>query len=391
MQTDNQTTENTTKNYLQATVGVYPLTPLSVSLYHHYNVERIICKKNGLSHGVLKEKPVLKINSDDEIIEHDINNKFNNGLLECLENKQLPAALLCAPLYNHIDDFVDELIEITLFLSEKELLKGYTNLKRFYFPTIILISGGIVYDEITYKLTTKLKENDIAELIVNNIISKIVRASSTLDAYKDHDIYYPDTKGPIKIALPKFPLFSQVVDILNNKEFKFSIITNPHRIEFDKAMVNIATNSAAIDLSLDKLNHKLRTINIKEAISPNRQANKEFIDNLQKAVFNIGQKAGAFSETETFEKVWLPRKEQLLKEKSFHISASLYNFKNMIKNNNLPEGHLPSEHALIYPLKCYAQHFELAEEFLVLDELENNLLEDVKFAKDNSNRIVFTF
>lgn len=274
---------------------------------------------------------------------------------------------------------------------EKDLLKKHASLKRFYFPTIILVSNGIIYDEIVYNLKSKLKEAEISDIIANNITSKIVRASISVDTYKENNVYFPDQKSPLKIALPKFPLFSQVVDILNKNDFSFSVNTNPHRVEFEKAMINIATNTVALAFTLDKTNYKLRKINIKEALSPTRQEHASFVIDIQKAVFEIGKKAGAFTEIEVFEKVWQPRKEQLIKDKGFEISSSLHNFKSAIKSNKLPEKHFTSEYALTYPLKCYAQHYELFDEILLLEELDKMLTSNLEFAKKNHQKIIFTF
>jgi len=391
MHPENQTTSNPSKDIIQQTVGIYPLTPLNISFYHHYNIERVICKKDGLSYSALKDNPILKISVNDEIIEHNIANNFDNGLVESLENKTLPAVLLCAPPYNHIDNLLDEIRDIALNLIDKELLKGHSTLKRIYFPTFILISNGIIYDEVIYNLKTKLQKAEIPESIINNIADKIVRASVMQDAYKDNDTYFPDQKGSLKIALPKFPLFSQVVDILNSNEFKFSVNTNPHRVEFEKALVNIATNTIALIFALDKANYKLRKINIKEALSPANYAHKTLVDELQKAIFEIGKRAGAFPETEVFEKAWLPRKEQLIKDKGYQVSSSLQCFKTMIKNNTLPEKYFLSEYSLTYPLACYAKHYELFDEILLLEELDKMLVQTLEFAHKYSDKIIFTF
>lgn len=386
-----ETLTRTPKNIIQQSVGIYPVTSLGISFFYYCTVDLLICRKNGLTSKLFAEKPLIKINDNETVKEIDISEIYVNGMIDAIDKKVLPAVIICTPQYHYLENLIDEVTETALLLHKKELLRGHTNLKFFYFPTIILASNGIIFDEATYNIKSKLEKAGMPEIIINNIISKIVRASVMQGSYRDGSIYYPHQKGLIKIALPKFPLFSQIVDLLNTKQFTFSVHTNPHRIEFEKAMVNIATNAIAMVFALDKQNCRLTKINIQEALAPIDATHSRFVKEVQTAIFEIGKRAGAFSATDTFEKVWLPRKEQILKHDREHISSSLNCFKNMIKTREFPEGLPSAEYALTYPLKCFARHYELADEFILIEELESMLLNNLEFAKKHANKITVTF
>jgi len=387
MQTSFQESNRSTRDIIQETIGIYPVTSLGISFYYHCTVDLLICRKDGVTSQLFANDPTLNIQTKDELKQIDISGQFVNGMIQAFNEKRLPSTILCTPPYCFIEDLTNELAEISALLMSEGLLKGHANLKRFYFPTVILASNGIIYDEIIYNLHSKLEKLKIPELIIKNICSKIVRGSIMQGAYREDNIYLPHTKGLIKIALPKFPLFSTVVDLLNSKEFTFSIHTNPHRIEFEKAMVNIATNTIAMLFALDKQNLKLNRIVIKNALSPENSTHSTLVREVQIAIFEIGKKAGAFSQSDTFEKVWGPRKEQILKHDSSHTSSSLYCYKNMIKTQTFPDGIPDAENALLYPLKCFAKHYQLFDEVLLIEEIERMLLRDLEFARKNAGKI----
>ena len=391
MSTEMQVNNKHVKDVIQATIGIYPVTSLGVSFYHYCGIDLLICRKNGVTSQLFANEPILNIKDNDHLKKIHIENGFTNGMVDALNKKVLPTAIICTPPYDFIDDMVNELTDVAVELMERDLLKSYTNLKRFYFPTIILASNGIIYDEVVYSLQTSLQKRNIPELIIKNIYSKIVRASIMQGAYRNNNIYFPHKKGLIKIALPKFPLFSQVVDLLNSHKFTFSIHTNPHRIEFEKAMVNIATNAIALVFALDQKDYKLKAIDIKKALAPDNATHATFVKEVQLAIFEIGKKAGAFSEIDTFEKVWYPRKEQILKHDSPHITSSLHYFKNMIQTRDFPDGLPPTEYALTYPLKCFAKHYQLHDEVILLEELEKMISSNINFARKHAKDILITF
>ncbi len=391
MSTEIQLDNKHIKDVIQATVGIYPVTSLGVSFYHHCGIDLLICRKGGVTSQLFADNPILNITDNDHIKKIPIEDNFTNGMVDALNKKKLPTAIICTPPYEFIEDMVSELTDVAVELMERDLLNSYANLKRFYFPTIILASNGIIYDEVMYSLQTSLQKKDFPELVIKNICSKIVRASVMQGAYRNNNVYFPHKKGLIKIALPKFPLFSQIVDLLNSNGFTFSIHTNPHRIEFEKAMVNIATNAIAIVFALDQKDYKLKAIDIKKALAPDDAIHATFVKEVQLAIFKIGKKAGAFSEADTFEKVWYPRKEQILKHDSPHITSSLHYFKNMIQTGEFPDGLPPTEYALTYPLKCFAKHYQLHDEVILFEELEKMISSNMDFARKHAKDILVTF
>lgn len=391
MQTNTNKIIDRSRDIIQPTTGIYPLTSLGISFLYHCDVDLLICRKNGRTSEILAETPELNINTNNNELSLNVADKYTNGMMEALDKKILPSVILCTPAYEHLHDLINELIEIALELSKRDLLKVYGRLNRFYFPTIMLASNGIIYDEVIYNIQTKLKEKNLNENIIINICSKIIRATIMQGAYRENNLYHPNKKGLIKIAVPRYDLFMPVVELLNDKKFTFSIHTNPYKIEFEKAIINIASNSVALIYSLDKKNYTLNKIDMRKALSPDDPIQAQFVKELQTAIFEIGKKVGAFSESESFEKIWFPRKEQILKHDSDHISSSLYCFKNMIETGTFPEGLPSKERGLIYPLKCFASHFKLNKSVALFEELEEMIIKNIKFAQKHSKDIILTF
>jgi hypothetical protein len=379
------------RNIIQQTTGIYPLTATGISLYYHSKIDTIICRKGGVTSNLLTEKPEIKLFDGYGLKTINLSECYTCGILEAAHKKVLPAVIICTPGYEHLHDLINELADVALELSGLDLLKHYAKLSRFYFPTIILASNGIIYDETIYHLQLKLQERGINEGITRNICSKVVRASLMQGARREGSNYYPHKKGLIKIAVPRYELFMPVVELLNSKSITFSVHTNPRRIEFEKAIVNIATNSIAMVFALDKKEFRLRRINLEEALSPKDATHNRFVKELQHAVFEIGKCAGAFSASESFEKVWLPRKEQILKHDSEHISSSLHCFRNMIQTRNFPEKLPAKEHALIHPLKGFAQHYNLNNYVLLLAELEQLIINNIHFVRQNADKMTAGF
>lgn len=391
MLTNTQLHNNTSNNIIQTVTGIYPVTSLGISFYYYCSVDLLICRKDGTTSQLFSQEPVLNIQNNQELKQINISGKFTNGMVEALNKNMLPSVILCTPCYEFLNDFINELTDLASELMERDLLKAYARLNRFRFPTIILASNGIIYDEVIYNLQANLKKRKIPDEIITNICNKITRASVMQGAYREDNLYFPHNKGLLKIAIPKHELFSQVVEPLNDKGFLFSIHTNPHKIEFEKAMVNIATNAVAMVFALEKKDPKLNKIDLENALSPIDATHSRFVKELQTAIFEIGKRAGAFAQSETFDRVWLPRKEQILKHDSKHISSSLYAFRHMIKTKVFPDKLPPAEQALIYPLKCFARHYQLSKELALFEELEQMILNNITFARKHAKFITINF
>lgn len=391
MQTNTQSETTSNSNPLQATIGIYPVTSLGMSFYHYCKVDLLICRKNGITAGLFTETPEINIDTNDGIQTYNIKNHVTNGMLEAYNKGVLPQAILCTPHYQHLTNLTDELTELAIALKDDKKLLSVSNLNRFSFPTIILGSNGIIYDETIYSLQTKLQAAGLSDILVRNICNKVIRASIMQGAHREKNTYFHQKKGLLKLAVPKSPMFSQVMGLLNQKDFTFSIHKSPHRIEFEKAMVNIASNSIALIFALDQKNYKYRKVTMAEALAPENATHATFVNEVQKAIFTIGQKAGAFSEAETFETVWLPRKQQILKHDSNHASSSLYCFREMLITKTFSDELPTSEQGLVYPLKCFARHYQLYHEIVLMEELERMLYSNLAFARKYADEISVTF
>jgi len=371
--------------------GIYPVTSAGVSLYFFSHIDLIICRKNGTTSDLFARKPFLNISYGNQSEQFNIENNFTNGMLDAVDKNMLPSVILASPCYGFLNNFVEEIIEITIKLNDLELLKPYHPLNMFYFPIIILLSNGIIYEETLNKLKHGFLYSNLPEKIINKVCDKILRGSILQGAFREEDLYYPYKKEAIKIALTKPELFEQIMQILNMNNFNISIQKNPKRIELENAMVNIATNAAALAFALDKNSYKLKRIDFQQALVPKNIEQSEFINELQRAVFVIGKKYNAFSESDQFETLWLPKKEQLLKRDNRYISNSLYSLKKMIRYNNFPDRLPTEEKSIIYPLKRIAQENNLLKELYLLEKLEKEILETINFAKNNVRNISFCF
>lgn len=382
---------NNKSTFIQETIGVYPATSIGVSFYYYNDLSVIICRKDGITSKIFSEEPYLNIVNDNFHYKIDISGRFFNGMLDAINKKMLPSVIIATPCYEFLNDLIDDLTMLSCCLMELEQLRPVSRLQLFNFPTIILASNGIIYDEVINNLAISLQKAGIPEKILSNICSKIIRASVMQAAYRENNVYYTHKKGFIKIAVPKFALFSQVVELLNAKGLIFSVYTNPYKVEFEKAIVNIATNAVAIVFALDKKNQVLNKIDLQNALSPMDTTQATFVKELQEAIFTIGQKTGAFSQSETFEKIWLPRKDQILKNDGTHISSSLRLFARMIKENNIPDKLPSAEQSLIKPLKAYARHYQMTKELALLQELEQMIISNVTFVRKFSKDVEVTF
>jgi hypothetical protein len=376
---------------LKPIIGIYPVTSIGVSFYHHSNIELFICRKDGITSKMFKEKPQITISENKVLKEIDISGLFTNGIVEALENNRLPAVILSTPCHEFTSDLIIELTNLAVELMKRNLLKIHMPLSRFCFPAVILASNGIIYDETIYNLKKSLKQNNIPDDIIERIVTKIVRASIMQGGYRDDNIYYPHKKGLLKIAVPKYDLFKPVVELLNAKNLIFSISTNPHKVEFEKALVNIATNTIAVAFALDKHKGIFSKINIGQAIAPSDPTHARFVREVQTAVFEVGKQLGAFNKSEDFERSWQARKEQILKHDSEHTSSSLYVFRNMIKEGDISTILPSAEYALIYPLKSFATYFQMPNEFDLFKELEDMILSNLAFLQKNHKKVTMDF
>lgn len=372
---------------LQPTIGVYPLTALGVSFFHHGNASLLICKKDSATAEMLHNKPFLKIHAQGGLKEPYIEGQFTNGIVDAYEQAQLPALLLCTPKYDALSALFDELADLAKHLLDQGCLNAMEGFQGLAFPVVILASNGIIYDEALYLFAKKLEERGIPGILVSLLKEKLLRASVMQGAYRDHDLYYPLKKGLLKLAVPNYGLFKDVIDLISDKGLNVSIQKNIYRVEFEKAMVNIAANTTAMVFALDKFGYNLRKIEMKEALEPTNIPYARFVRELQEAILTVGKNVGAYTETDTLEKVWHPRKEQIIKHDSHHVSSSLRTFRKMILQRSVPKEIPPDEKALIYPLKGFSKYYSLEKEYALFEELERMLQNNLTFARLDASRI----
>lgn len=377
---------------IPGTVGILPSGALGVALFYHLtqqwtrmtNDVVFIERRGSSSAQALRERGAILIATSTGIASIPTDVVLKPDLIGCYDSAELPEVILICPNPDQLLSVITTSIELVIRLYEADQLFH----DPLPFPNLVFCSNGIYFQRFRQIFIEKLEEatllgrlpdlwTDTMPQLVSRFLRGVTIQTGVRDGSGEHTLYRPGPRGLTRIAGGTRATQQRCCQLLTEKGgwFEPGGDRTPTRLEFDKAIVNLACNLLGQIYAIDNTG-QFRLLTVGDiAIA----AHQERIRELAHHVFTVGQSVNAYLSTEEFDTIYR-QLIQVCADHADHIPSSL-----QWVDVNLQQGRLkaeipPTEGWLIEPMIRYAKASDLSETVDYFEALKHELVQKLEQA-----------
>ncbi|HMC27098.1 MAG TPA: hypothetical protein VKM56_04810 [Verrucomicrobiae bacterium] len=373
---------------IKGSVGITPTGALGVSLFYHLTqqLQKIdgrvffLERQGSPSCATLRQKGELLI-ADARTVHHlPTQSLFKPNLLASFEATSLPEVLLVCPNPDQLLGVISEYVA----LMEAAYEAG--ELETLPLPVVVLCSNGIYFQRIRQIYIEKIEEAtllgrlpDLWPDLMPRIVGRLLRGVTIQTAVREGSgpgtIYRPGPRGITRIAGGDAISRERACALLAGLGgwFELAAHSSATRLEFDKAMVNLASNLLGQLYAIDDSGN-FTLLRINQIIVPEHEPE---IRNLCLHVFAVGRAVRAYEATDEFDALF-ERLKLTLQPHASHTPSSLQWIALRLRTGSLDLSVPPTEAWLLDPLIRYARSAQLDEAVQYFEDLKERLLEKLR-------------
>ncbi|MEB3355446.1 MAG: hypothetical protein VKK04_01775 [Synechococcales bacterium] len=369
------------------TVGILPPGALGVGLFYHLTRELtavdgrvfFLERRGSRSGQALRESGALQILTPEGRRSLPTDNLLYPDLLDSFALGHLPEVVLVCPNPDQILPFITTSVQLLEKLHEADsLLPGAQD-----FPHLVLCANGIYFQRFRQIFIEKIEEAtlfgrlpDLWPHTMPAIVSRFLRGVTIQTGVRDGNgadtLYRPGPKGLTQIAGGDAATRLRCCQILQELGGWFEAVgdRSATRLEFDKALVNLACNLLGQIYAIDDTG-SFQVLTVGEIAAPSRHAQMR---ELAHHVFQVGRTVRAYAPQEKFEDI-CDRLLATCRAHADHVPSSLQWVSLSIQQGTLKPEITPTEAWLLEPLLRYARASELPESVAYFESLKQTLVE----------------
>ena len=380
-------------------IGVYPVGALSMSFYERMNAEYLICQKiSPTTDWAMREGKII-INGE----ERDFRENMFRGLVHTKkwQINKLPEIIIVSPYADHLEAFLDEIIEYFQIMDER----GEYDLEDV--PKFLLSSSGIYLEDALKEIQRKVDESELTnkeffkEAIDRRVFRGVAYQAGVREGTGEEANYLIRREAGAYVELSLNGTSEdrkRITDLIRGRGYDIRVEERYLKGEYDKGLVNIIFSAFTqlygvmpaekklIDVRFGDLfgNSKFLPDDFEpQQLTDGPDKIREKIEKIGQAFVDIAKAKGVYDSDVTFkskfEKVeeyilqtfphHQPSSFQLLREKLFDTEADW-------KGDEL----LTTEAYIIKPMIRIAEELGDTKNAEILKGLERDLLESYKNA-----------
>lgn len=373
-------------------IGVLPVGALGVSFFYHLTrrltaIDGSVCfveRKGSHSARAIKDRGQLLIHDGRQLRRISSAPILRPDMLACFEAGQLPEVILVCTHPDQLLGIVSGCVE----LLERICERGQLPEADFPFPKIILSSNGIYFQRIRQIFIEKMEEAtllgrlpDLWPDVMPRIVSRLLRGVTIQTGLREgagaDAVYHPGEPGITRIAGGDAASRERCRDVLVSRGgwFELAAHSSATRLEFDKAMVNLAANFLGQIYAINE-SGQFAALKVEQVFTPEHEPE---IRELTRHVLEVGQAVRAYSREEDFETLFAHLKATALLHRT-HVPSSLQWLGLKLRLGQLSARLSPTESWLIEPLIRYARAADLEETSAYFEGLKDRLLRKLSLA-----------
>lgn len=381
-------------------IGILPAGALGVSIYYHLmggrpEAEGIACfleRPGSRSAAALRQAGELVVSAAGRTHRLSVASRVRPDPVTCFREGRLPEVLL---ICTNPDQLL-EVISVCVQLLEAIAAAGELRVDGLPFPAVVLCANGIYHQRVRQVFVEKLEEAtlfgrlpdlwpDLMPTIVGRWLRGVTIQTGVRDGAGADTVYHPGPRGITRIAGGAPAIRRRVVGLCagTGAWFVDAGETTPTRIEFDKAVVNLASNLIGLLAAIDERG-RFHPLKVAEILDP---ALRERIDHLAAEVFRIGRAVKAYAPADELAAL-LNHLHATLEEHSEHVPSSVQWVGMQLRRGRLAPRLTPTEQWLLDPLVKYARSAGLEPTVGYLEDLKTELVTRLKLAAGNRDNAV---
>ncbi len=366
-------------------LGVHPPGALGVAFFVHADAE---CFVGWSGDGItlpLKGAGALNLDDNGKHRSIPLGDRIFANLLEADTRDGMPELLLVCCNPNQLSLFTGELTRFLENLSERGRLRSCEDIRR-EVPILLILPNGILSEQVVGTYSEQLHESvlmrrlaGVTEEMQSLLIDRVVRGVSLQAGGRRgsgaETIYVLERKGAVVFAGGGEFERRRVEEILTAHDYPF---THAHgvpgtRVEFDKAMISIVLNVGGLIHTVEP-SGELIDLRMGDLCKDPSKAN--FVREITRAVFDVGQAIGAYPTDVTYKDIW-PKHRATILAHAGHVTSSLKTFRDALAGGLRGVKLFSNEEWILTPLARYAANAGLKEEEALFNSLKHQVQESM--------------
>lgn len=374
------------------TVGILPAGALGVGLFYHLTRQLtqvdggavFLERRGSASAQVLRHSGALQIAVADQVHALPTAEILRPDLLACARAGTLPEVLLVCPNPDQLLDFITTSVELLVLLADQEQLQQ----EALPFPFLVLCSNGIYFQRFRQIFIEKIEEAilfgrlpDLWPDQMPRIVSRFLRGVTIQTGLREgagaEAVYRPGPSGLTRIAGGDRPSRHRCCQILTERGGWFEAVDDrtPTRIEFDKALVNLACNLLGQLYAIDA-DGVFHPLTVGEIIAAEHHPQMR---QMAHHIFQVGKTVRAYRPEEALETIFQQFIE-VCQPHAAHMPSSLQWVSLKLRLGNLKPEMTPTEAWLVEPMLRYAKAAELYDAVDYFEGLKHQLVDKLAIA-----------
>lgn len=305
-------------SFNKGNIGILPAGALGVGFFYHLTGKLkywsdgsvyLLERQGSKSAKALRQNGKIDIDTPEGIKSLSTEEILKPDLLTCFRSGFLPEVVLICPNPDQLLDTITTIVELLVLLYEE----GEISSPNESLPLFVLASNGVYFQRFRQIFIEKIEEAtlfarlpDLWPDIIPQIVCRLLRGVTIQTGLRigsgTKTIYRPGLRGRTQIAGGNPSTRERCVSILTERGGWFEEAANSSatRLEFDKALVNLAVNLLGQLLAIDSQGN-FTTLTVGEILD---SANQSRIRGLVNRVFRVGQMVKVYDLQEDVEVIY---------------------------------------------------------------------------------------
>ena len=366
-------------------LGIHPPGALGVAFFIHAGAECFVGRGGDGITQPLKDVGTLNLDDGGKHRSISLQDRIFANLLEADALDHMPELLMVCCNPNQLDLFTGELTRFLESLSERGRLRSSRDIRR-EVPILLIMPNGILSEQTIYTYDEQLHESmlmqrlsGVTEEMHQTLIDRVVRGVSLQAGGRRgsgaETVYILERKGALVFAGGGDLEHQRVEAILTAHDYPFTHARGVPgtRIEFDKAIISIVLNVGGL-IHTVKPNGELIDLRMGDLCEDPSKA--DFVQQITRAVFDVGQAAKAYPPDAVYEDIWAKHRATILAHAG-HVTSSLKTFNDALAAGLCSVNLFSNEEWILMPLCRYAANAGLKEEEALFNSLKRRVQESM--------------
>lgn len=351
-------------------LGVHPPGALGVAFFVHANAECFVGRGGDGITQPLKDIAALTLLNGDSTRSVSLEGRIFANLLEADAMNRMPELLFVCCNPNQLALVTAEMTRFVESLAERHKLATVEDVQR-QVPILLILPNGILAEQTVQTYEEQLNESmlmgrlpGVTEVQARALADRLVRGISLQAGGRRGSgaatLYVLERKGSLLFAGGGRAERDRVEAILTAHGYPFTHARDVPgtRIEFDKAMISIVLNVGGL-IHMVRPNGELIDLRMGDLC---KDATKvDFVHRITRAVFDVGQAAGAYPAEARYEDVWAVHRATIMAHAD-HVTSSLKTFRDALSDGLRSVKLFSNEEWILTPLLRYAANAGMAIE-----------------------------